>query len=87
MTLLTLPLLSCARIVKHTSSPALRQQLLERGLTEGTPVRVLKKAPLGDPICLEVRGSVLTLRKDLAQHILVAPALLQNTKTSPVPTF
>jgi ferrous iron transport protein A len=36
------------------------------GLTRGTRVMVIRVAPLGDPVELEVRGFRLTLRKDEA---------------------
>ncbi len=40
-----------------------RQRLLAMGLTPGTCFRLLRIAPLGDPIEIEVRGYALTLRK------------------------
>ncbi len=46
-------------------------RLLEMGLIVGTPVRMVKAAPLGDPLQLRVRGFHLTLSKKAAQAILV----------------
>jgi ferrous iron transport protein A len=46
--------------------PAYRSRLLAMGLTRGTRVKVIRVAPLGDPVELEVRGFRLTLRKDEA---------------------
>jgi len=43
-----------------------KRKLLAMGLTKGTQVQVTKKAPLGDPVELEVRGYRLSLRKDEA---------------------
>jgi ferrous iron transport protein A len=54
---------SCAR--------AVARRLLEMGLLPGTPVRVLRVAPLGDPIELELRGYALSIRRDEAMHIEV----------------
>lgn len=48
---------------------ALRQRLLDMGLTPNTKVTVRKVAPMGDPIELYLRGYVLTLRKDDAVKI------------------
>lgn len=51
---------------------SLRRRLLDMGLTPNTVVKVIRKAPLGDPMELEVRGYALTLRKADAQLIEVA---------------
>ena len=50
---------------------ALRQRLLEMGLTEGTDVEVVRLAPLGDPMEIRVRGYYLTLRKGDAKDVRV----------------
>lgn len=42
------------------------------GLISGTPVRVLRVAPLGDPLELRVRGYNLSIRKKDAATITVA---------------
>jgi ferrous iron transport protein A len=46
-------------------------RLREMGLMPGTPVTLVRIAPLGDPIEVKVRGYNLTLRKSEADHILV----------------
>ncbi len=48
-----------------------QDRLLELGLNRGTPIRVIKFAPLGDPIEINVRGYYLSIRKDMARHIRV----------------
>lgn len=48
-----------------------RARLLEMGLLVGTPVELVRFAPLGDPVELKVRGYNLTLRKHEADLILV----------------
>ncbi|GIX06713.1 MAG: iron transporter FeoA [Candidatus Poribacteria bacterium] len=50
---------------------ALRLRLMEMGLLRGERVRVLKYAPLGDPIELEVGLYHLSLRRREAETILV----------------
>ena len=47
----------------------IRRRLLEMGLTPGTSVRVVRFAPLGDPIDVEVRGYHLSLRKQEASQV------------------
>ncbi len=51
----------------------LHRRLIEMGLTPGTRVCVTKRAPLGDPIEIRLRGYELTLRADDAAKILVLP--------------
>ena len=47
---------------------ALRRHFLDMGLTPGTEVTMMKKAPMGDPIVLRLRSYELTLRlADAAQ--------------------
>lgn len=54
------------------SGPAdLMQRLLELGIMEGEVVRVLTRAPLGDPIEIESSLTRLSLRKAEAAHIHV----------------
>lgn len=45
------------------ATPAYRKKLLAMGLTPGVEVKVLRYAPLGDPIEILVRGYTLALRK------------------------
>ena len=47
----------------------LRRRLLDMGLTPKTTVFVRKKAPLGDPIQLFLRGYELTIRLEEANKI------------------
>lgn len=61
-----------ARIVGYEKTdPAYKAKLLSMGLTKGIEVRLIKRAPLGDPIELEVRGYRLSLRKDEANTLLL----------------
>lgn len=53
--------------------PAYRQQLLSMGLTPETPFQVIRRAPMGDPIQLRIRGSSVCLRLKEAQILLVKP--------------
>ena len=48
---------------------ALRRRLFDMGITPGAEVYLRKKAPLGDPIEISLRGYELTLRKAEASHV------------------
>ena len=57
-------------IIKRVhSTGALKQRFVDMGLTKGTKVEVVKIAPLGDPIQIELRGYNLSIRKDDAANI------------------
>lgn len=51
--------------------PAYRMKLLALGLTRGVQFKVIKTAPLGDPVEIEIRGYRLSLRKQEATTIQV----------------
>lgn len=51
-----------------------RDRLLAMGLTRGTPFTVIRVAPLGDPVEIDVRGFSLSLRKTEADVLLVRRA-------------
>lgn len=53
--------------------PENRGRLLEMGLIVGTPVELIRFAPLGDPVEIKVRGYHLTIRKHEAEQIWVKP--------------
>ena len=48
-----------------------RRRLLEMGFVAGTAVRVVGVAPMGDPMKLEVRGGLLSIRRAQAAAIRV----------------
>jgi ferrous iron transport protein A len=54
-------------------APEQRARLLEMGLLVGTPVELVRFAPLGDPVEIKVRGYHLTVRKHEAEQIWVRP--------------
>ncbi len=49
----------------------LRRRLLEMGILPNTSIVVVKKAPLGDPLEISIRGYELSLRKEDAKLIKV----------------
>jgi ferrous iron transport protein A len=46
-------------------------RLMEMGVVPGAPVRVIKSAPLGDPIQVSIRNYHLALRRAEAKSIIV----------------
>ncbi len=73
MTLDKLTLGKNAIITSVGGEGILRLRLLDMGLTPKTAVKIVKVAPMGDPIELYVRGYSLTIRLDDAQKITVEP--------------
>ena len=61
-----------ARVRAVGGEPMIRRRLLEMGFVSGTAVRVVRLAPLGDPMQVELHGYHISLRRTEAQAILVA---------------
>lgn len=68
-----LPLGGRGTVVRLEVADEHRGRLLEMGLVAGTPVELVRFAPLGDPVEIKVRGYHLTLRRHEADRILVEP--------------
>lgn len=60
-----------ANIIDVEGKGPLRRRLLEMGILPNTLIRVIKKAPLGDPLEISIRGYELSLRKEDAKSIKV----------------
>lgn len=71
MTLNKLPIGETAIIKSVGGETALRCRLLDMGLIPKTKVRVVKVAPMGDPIELRLRDYTLSIRLDDAEKIEV----------------
>ena len=65
---------SDARIESVDASTPIGRRLLDLGFVPGTAVRVLRRAPLGDPVEYELRGYRLCLRRTEARRIRVQRA-------------
>ena len=63
---------------------ALRQHFLDMGVIPGAEVTVVKYAPMGDPVELQIQGYELTLRLDDAAKIGVQklPSLSENAQAA-----
>ena len=60
-----------ARVLDVRGEGALARRLMEMGVVPGAPVRVIKAAPLGDPLEIRVRNYHLALRRSEARTITV----------------
>lgn len=52
----------------------IRRRLFDMGITPGCEIYLRKKAPLGDPIEISLRGYELTLRKSEADFVVLEMA-------------
>lgn len=51
------------KIISVNGEGAIRRRLFDMGVTPGAEVYLRKRAPLGDPIEINIRGYELTLRE------------------------
>ena len=58
-------------ISKVTGDREIRRRLLDMGLTRGTEIIVVRKAPLGDPVEFLLKGYNLSLRKRESENVYV----------------
>lgn len=56
-------------VTRLNGSGAIKRRIMDMGITKGTQVSVIKVAPLGDPVEINVRGYELSLRKADAEMI------------------
>lgn len=61
---------SC-KIIKVNGEGRVRRRLFDMGVTPGINIYIRKKAPLGDPIEITIRGYELTLRSNEAHLVEV----------------
>lgn len=58
-------------ITKIEGEGRIRRRLFDMGVTPTAEVLLRKKAPLGDPLEIKIRGYELTLRKSEAELIIL----------------
>ncbi len=58
-------------VTKLNGTGKLRRRIMDMGITKGVEIKVVKIAPLGDPMELNVRGYELSIRKNEAESIEV----------------
>ncbi len=73
MSLATAPLGARLRLTRIRQSGPLSCRLMEMGLVEGAEVRVVRRAPLGDPMQVRLGDYDLSLRASEARLIGVRP--------------
>ena len=83
MTLKELPIGGSAVILTVGGKGSLRQHFLDMGLIPGARVKLVKYAPLGDPMELRINGYALTLR--LADAAKIKVELLEAEEEEVVP--
>ena len=64
--------IGCAAIVESVErEDSLGIRLQELGFVPGTTIRLIRKAPLGDPMEVELRGYHVSLRADEARSVIL----------------
>jgi len=58
-------------ISKVVGDREVRRRLLDMGLTRGTEITVIRRAPLGDPVEFLLKGYNLSLRKRESENVYV----------------
>jgi len=58
-------------VVRVKGKGSIKQRMMDMGVVSGSEVRVIRVAPLGDPIEISLKGYNLSLRKSEAQDIMV----------------
>lgn len=59
------------RVSSIAGDPEAVRRLMDLGLIRGTTLELVRRAPLGDPLEVRLRGFMLTLRRSEAEHITV----------------
>ena len=57
--------------VENIVDSLLKERLMTMGLIPGTTVKVLRSAPLGDPMAIGIRSYNLAMRREDADKIVV----------------
>lgn len=59
------------KVVKLLGEGPLKRRIMDMGILKGTEITVVKIAPIGDPIEVNLRGYDLSIRKSEAANIEV----------------
>ena len=62
---------STVRVQDVAGGDAVAIRLLEMGVTPGVEIRLVGKAPFGDPLELELRGYRLSIRRQEAARVAI----------------
>lgn|GEM_PF-649014 len=58
-------------VIKIDETGSVRRRIMDMGIVRGSKVKVICRAPLGDPMELEIRDYKLTLRRKEAEKIFI----------------
>ncbi|WDV46727.1 FeoA family protein [Clostridiaceae bacterium M8S5] len=50
-----------------------KRRLLDLGITKNTTIKTVRKSPSANPIAYNIRGTIIALRNQEANNILVTP--------------
>lgn len=70
-TLFNLSVGEFAVIKELNGSDSLIRKMSSLGLIPGTSIQLIRRAPLGDPIEIQVRHYILSLRREEAEMVIV----------------
>mgnify|MGYP002513046559 CR=1 FL=1 len=59
------------RVAAIDAAGPMKRRIMDMGVTPGVEIKVIKTAPLGDPMEVNVRGYELSLRKDEAALVQI----------------
>lgn len=71
ISLITLKERKETKIISIIGGSMASKRLADLGLTPGTLLKIIKKAPLFGPVVVEIRGSRLILGRGLASKVIV----------------
>lgn len=58
-------------VKRITAQGKIKRRLCDMGITPGAQIIMRKKAPLGDPLEVNIRGYELSLRKSEAEQVIM----------------
>lgn len=71
MNLSELPLNTVGIIDKLNCNGNIKRRMLDLGLISGTKIRPIFKSPSGDPVAYEIRKTLIAIRKEDSQYIIL----------------
>lgn len=71
MNLSELPLNTIGFIDKLNCNGNIKRRMLDLGLISGTKIRPIFKSPSGDPVAYEIRKTLIAIRKEDSQYIML----------------
>lgn len=71
MKLLDTPKNITVQIINYTGGKGVESKLRQLGITPGRKVKILRFAPLGGPVMLDVEGRAVAIGRGIAERIQV----------------